>query len=46
MGEKQVRRSMRSTTVDQWGWDSKKMWLDIISDDALYIWLLNIGFYL
>ena len=32
--KKQIRRSKRGTAVDQWGWDSKEMCWDIISDDA------------
>ena len=29
---KQIRRAKRGTAVDQWGWDSKEMWRDILND--------------
>ena len=28
---KQIRRAKRGTAVDQWGWDSKEMWQDILN---------------
>ena len=46
--KKQIRRSKRNTAVDQWGWDSKEIWRDIIRDDALLHlvpkhWILHIA---
>ena len=32
---RQILRNKRGTAVDQWGWDSKEMWRDIISDHEL-----------
>ena len=33
--KKQILRNKRSTAVDQWGWDSREIWRDIINDDVL-----------
>ena len=32
---RQIQRNKRGTAVDQWGWDSKEMWRDIINDNEL-----------
>jgi hypothetical protein len=29
---KMIRRAKRGTAVDQWGWDSREMWRDIVAD--------------
>ena len=29
---KMIRRAKRGTAVDQWGWDSREMWRDILAD--------------
>jgi hypothetical protein len=31
---KLLRRAKRGTAVDQWGWDSREMWRDILTDTA------------
>jgi hypothetical protein len=35
-----IRRAKRGTAVDQWGWDSREMWRDILTD-APYFQLLQ-----
>lgn len=32
---RQILRNKRGTAVDQWGWDSREMWRDIITDNEL-----------
>ena len=32
---KQIRQSKVGTAVDQWGWDSKEMWLPFLKDEEL-----------
>ena len=32
---KLIKRTKRGTSVDQWGWDSKEMWQDIVKDEQL-----------
>ena len=31
----QIRKSSSGTAVDQWGWDSREMWLPFLQDDCL-----------
>ena len=45
---KQLRRSKRGTAVDQWGWDSREMWRDILNDqpflnDVAKYWILPLA---
>ena len=44
----QLRRSKRGTAVDQWGWDSREMWRDILKDqpfldDVAKYWILPLA---
>ena len=32
---KMIKKTKRGTSVDQWGWDSKEMWQDIVKDEQL-----------
>ena len=31
----QIRKAKRGTAVDQWGWDSREMWEELVKDDEL-----------
>ena len=31
----QIRNAKRGTAVDQWGWDSREMWEELVKDDEL-----------
>jgi hypothetical protein len=44
----QIRRSKRGTAVDQWSWDSREMWRDILNDrsfleDVAKYWIFQIA---
>jgi len=43
-----IRRAKRGTAVDQWGWDSREMWRDIVADTQFleiiaHQWILPIA---
>jgi hypothetical protein len=45
---KQICRAKRATAVDQWGWDNREMWRDILNDppflnDVAKLWILPVA---